>query len=756
MIVEYNTRPMKILISVIIISFITFPITIYAQEKPSAEVISNDTTICESGNVNFVIKLKGSPPFSISYEYDGSTGTEDPTHLKTMTYNLPFSEIQKPKVILKAVYDSNYPPHGGESGDIIGDGEMVVMVYKMPTVNAGSDDDICGYDYDLKGEISGETTKVWWTDPSSEGSFDNYNSLTSKFTGDNANTYTLNLNVENGVCETSDEVEITIKGRPTGAFTDGTTWDYCSSDGIADKIPINLNFTGVQDFTYFLKNDLGDDFGPFTSALNTDMQLISVSETETISLKSIEDGQGCTSLPSDMLGSKTANDVKPTVFAGDDATICGESYELTANVSPNTNGEWTTKSTGIEFENDKFNNSITNATIDANVLYKDAILKWTETTTDEFNCAHSDEVRIKFVRNPTFKMESSSKDNICDGESSFLQYSLTGSTPLSINYRDENNRYIENSINSLTGILELASPFDTSEENESTNSKTEYTIIKITDGFGCFTDLDKEYTVTVDEMPYPFAGDDEEKCSKQITLSAEIPPVGIGTWSGPGNFEDENNALSVFTANNFDENPGEVQTLTWTVTNGECVASDQVDISFHKAPYPIGAGNDTTIYAIDFVQLNALLPEDGNSYSWSFIEDNTATLNSPDDPKTILSNLQTGKYELLWTVSLTEGDCPDKTDTVTITVKNLLAPTGISPNGDGINDVLKIKGAENIPNDKLTVFNKHGKKVFTANEYQNNWGGKDLGGSDLPCGTYFYVYEGDNSSPIKNYLIIKR
>jgi gliding motility-associated-like protein len=84
-------------------------------------------------------------------------------------------------------------------------------------------------------------------------------------------------------------------------------------------------------------------------------------------------------------------------------------------------------------------------------------------------------------------------------------------------------------------------------------------------------------------------------------------------------------------------------------------------------------------------------------------------------------------------------------------------PEVFTPNNDGVNDVLKIKGLVNFPNASIIVFNQWGQVVFKSNgPYQNNWGGVNTEGSNfannvvLPEGIYFYVLD-HNQSNSTNY-----
>lgn len=69
---------------------------------------------------------------------------------------------------------------------------------------------------------------------------------------------------------------------------------------------------------------------------------------------------------------------------------------------------------------------------------------------------------------------------------------------------------------------------------------------------------------------------------------------------------------------------------------------------------------------------------------------------------------------------------------------------GISPNGDGINDVLEIRDIEDYPNNELSIFSRSGALVYKANGYDNTWDGRNMftsGDAKLPEGAYFFVLD---------------
>lgn len=64
-------------------------------------------------------------------------------------------------------------------------------------------------------------------------------------------------------------------------------------------------------------------------------------------------------------------------------------------------------------------------------------------------------------------------------------------------------------------------------------------------------------------------------------------------------------------------------------------------------------------------------------------------------------------------------------------------PNVFTPNGDGINDYFEIQGLPLYSS--LLIYNRSGKEVFSMEEYDNSWDGRDREGNLLPETTYWYV-----------------
>lgn len=102
--------------------------------------------------------------------------------------------------------------------------------------------------------------------------------------------------------------------------------------------------------------------------------------------------------------------------------------------------------------------------------------------------------------------------------------------------------------------------------------------------------------------------------------------------------------------------------------------------------------------------------------------------------------------------------------------EEIVVYTGVTPNGDGVNDEFRIVGLENFPNNTLQIFNRWGVKVFEQDGYEQP-GSEFFRGisngrvtinkeKELPVGTYYYVLEYENADGIRKskagYLYINK
>lgn len=96
-----------------------------------------------------------------------------------------------------------------------------------------------------------------------------------------------------------------------------------------------------------------------------------------------------------------------------------------------------------------------------------------------------------------------------------------------------------------------------------------------------------------------------------------------------------------------------------------------------------------------------------------------------------------------YTVVGTTLDGCSNTDSIAIVVNDQgyqLFPNNIlTPNGDGYNDIWKVKNIEFYKTNKVEIYNSNSIKVWTAENYTGDWNGVGTSGGKLPSGTYYYI-----------------
>jgi gliding motility-associated-like protein len=71
-------------------------------------------------------------------------------------------------------------------------------------------------------------------------------------------------------------------------------------------------------------------------------------------------------------------------------------------------------------------------------------------------------------------------------------------------------------------------------------------------------------------------------------------------------------------------------------------------------------------------------------------------------------------------------------------------PSVFSPNGDGINEEVHVISSVPLEEYTFRVFTRHGRKVFTTDDFSDGWDGTLPNGSPAPEGVYTYYMKGTN------------
>ena len=190
----------------------------------------------------------------------------------------------------------------------------------------------------------------------------------------------------------------------------------------------------------------------------------------------------------------------------------------------------------------------------------------------------------------------------------------------------------------------------------------------------------------------------------------------------------------VFTSTTLRE--GQIVTLRLRTTNGcgqlVTVVSTGV-VARISPPVVVNAGPDKEILAGTSVTLEG--SADG-TYPVTWTPTTGLVFSGSDRLRPSASPTVTTTY----TLSAGAGGCA-ASDKVTVTVRPpIRIPNAFTPNGDGHDDTWQIEFIEQFPDNTVTVFNRWGNRIFSANNYSraNEWRG-DINGQPAPVGTYYYV-----------------
>jgi gliding motility-associated-like protein len=72
-------------------------------------------------------------------------------------------------------------------------------------------------------------------------------------------------------------------------------------------------------------------------------------------------------------------------------------------------------------------------------------------------------------------------------------------------------------------------------------------------------------------------------------------------------------------------------------------------------------------------------------------------------------------------------------------------PNIITPNGDKSNEYWDLIEIPDVFLFDIVISDRQGKRVYSSNNYMNNWNGIDSDGNELPNGVYFYYMKNRQS-----------
>lgn len=220
-------------------------------------------------------------------------------------------------------------------------------------------------------------------------------------------------------------------------------------------------------------------------------------------------------------------------------------------------------------------------------------------------------------------------------------------------------------------------------------------------------------TILINKLPSPFIdmGDDIETCR----LDTIFPVLYSDNIEYLWHDGTTNDFMVVSTSGDYS---------VWVINEFGCMAYDQIFVNVLPIP-EVNLGNDTTIRAGDHLVLDA--GNLGSNYVWSTGETTqTITGSSNQD---------------YWVI--VEKDGCFASDSIRISEHPpciLAVPTAFSPNGDGVNDVLFVRGS-NFVEFELMIFSRWGEMVFRTTNISDGWDGT-YKGKPVPVDAYNYYLGG--------------
>ncbi|MDB5134288.1 MAG: type sorting protein [Mucilaginibacter sp.] len=205
-----------------------------------------------------------------------------------------------------------------------------------------------------------------------------------------------------------------------------------------------------------------------------------------------------------------------------------------------------------------------------------------------------------------------------------------------------------------------------------------------------------------------------------------------------------------------DDVPNPIATPTQTTTYSVKVSNDgcyddtkSVAITVNNKPTANGGGN-RKMFVGQSIMLNGTVTGDEitNIY-WT----PTTGLDNP----TSITPIANPTDSIIYTLNVVSKNCGTATSIVDVRVyKKITIPNTFSPNNDGINDYWDIDALIAFPESTTMIYNRNGQKVYQSKGYNKSWDGT-YNNSPLPTGTYYYVIDLKNNTPvISGWVLIVR
>ncbi len=507
-----------------------------------------------------------------------------------------------------AIIGTNTVKYTYTSGICTDSAIKTTVVGNAPIAFAGNDTTLCGDSVIINTATATNYNTLLWTTTGS-GVFVNEGTINPTYKPSTADYSAGSVNLvltAIGSCSTvSDTFLLTIFHFPTVSFS-GLAATYCSSDAASVLVgsPNGGTFSG--------DGVVGSTFDPSTAIIGNN------------SVKYVYSNGTC----SDSSIQTTVVSAPPTIFAGDDTTLCANYYiNSTAIASNYTSLVWTSSGSGSYDNSSLLASKYTPSTADfaAGSIY----LKLSATS----SCSVVEDSFLLNISSPPTVSFTGLALNYCNTDAAVT---LTGNPTGGIFSGDAISGSTFNPSNAIIGVNKV---------------KYTYTI-------GICTDSAIQNT-TVSTVPIVFAGNDTSVCANSYTVpNASATSYGSLQWStsGGGTFTDGNTLVSTYYPSAADYTAGSVY-LRLTALGSCSNVVDSLLLTINQPPSVTFTGLATQYCANDDIDTLVGTPSGG-----TFI--GTAMTSNYFNPSNAIIGSNTIKY------AYSSGACTDTAEATVVVNSN--------------------------------------------------------------------------------------
>jgi gliding motility-associated-like protein len=670
---------------------ITAQMTVNITPGPTANA-GNDVSVCAN---NATIALGGSVTVATGGQWSSSgTGTFSPNTTTLNTNYIPSNADTTAGSV------TIYLTTTGNGSCFASKDSMVINFTPAPLVNAPNVSVCRNNPIAVLNGYSSTGTGTWTTLGS--GVFNPNNTVNSPtYTPSTADTTAGSVQIVftstgNGGCNAvTDTLLLTFSSIPT--VTAGTSQIVCANNSSVTLNGTSSTSSGTWTSSgtgTFSPNTITGNYIPSAADLSTGVVTFTLTTTNNGGCNAVADVMTLTITPG------------PTSTAGTDQILCANNATVALNgsVTVSSGGQWSSTGTGTFTPN---NTSLGTTYIPSSADTTAGSVTIYLTTTGNGNCnAVTDTLLINFTPAPLvvagadiFRCKSSPDANL-NGYSSTgtATWSTLGTGSFNPNNSTLNAGYTPSSADTTAGSVIL--------------------VLTSTNNGGCNAVPD---TIQVFYQPKPIANFfGASKCVNTVATFSDSSTGSPVTWSWTtgANTYTTQSASTTFTATGN-------QTVSLVVTNaGGC--KDSITKTVFINPNPTTTFTFTPLCkdSVMFASSSSTVPNVTN-WGWNFGDTTFSALTNPNHTYN-----DTGTYYVTLTVTSDSGCVASFVDTVHVVscsdenpiVTNPAVPSGFTPNGDGKNDILFVKGGP-FKTLEFRIFNEWGNQIFKSDVQSTGWDG---------------------------------